>query len=338
MKKLKLPNTELSISNICLGAGNFGDKLNEEEAYQVLDDFVKAGGNFIDTAKVYCRWVTGDNSSEQYLGRWLKSRNAYHDVLIATKGAHFELGDKAKKSRVNKKEVAIDLEESLTTLGLDCIGLYYLHRDDKQKSVEEIVDFCEDFVKEGKIQYYAFSNWDLERANAAYEYAKNSKKQGFHALSNQYSLAYVKKENNMNRDETLSLTDQNYLEWHKKTGIPLIPYTSIANGFYEKLKQSNAYHKGNVQSELLTQTMPEKMIHAYVNLCNLKRYEILEQLQKEYGYSMVELSLAYLTNHPAPIIPVVSVRNTDQLKPILKASEIELPKEVIRKLDALEFI
>lgn len=333
MKQVVIPNTDLKVSNICLGAGNFGDKLNEEEAYQVLDSFVLAGGNFIDTAKVYCSWVTGDNSSEQYIGRWLKLRNAYQNVMIATKGAHYNLDDKEKRSRVNKKDIAIDLEESLQTLGLDCIGLYYLHRDDKQIPVEEIVDFCEEFVKEGKIRYYAFSNWDIDRATSALDYAKNTEKKGFVALSNQYSLAYVKKENNMNPDKTLSLTDMDYLAWHKETGIPLIPYTSVANGFYEKLRNSGAYQNGTLQSELLGKTMSERMIRAFINPCNLKRYEILEELQKEYGYSMIELSLAYLTNHSAPIIPVISVRNTTQLEPVIRASEIVLPKDVITKLD-----
>nr|WP_295680690.1 aldo/keto reductase [uncultured Lachnoclostridium sp.] len=333
MKQVVIPNTDLSVSNICLGAGNFGDKLNEEEAHQILDQYVHSGGNFIDTANVYCRWATGDNSSEQYLGRWLKSRNTYQNVLIATKGAHYYLGDKEKTSRVNKKEVAIDLEESLLTLGLDSIGLYYLHRDDKQKPVEEIIDFCEEFVKEGKIRYYAFSNWDLDRAERALNYAKSSGKKGFIALSNQYSLAYMEKENSMNQDETLSSTDMEYLEWHKKTKIPLIPYTSVANGFYEKLQKSDAYHDGILHQELLNETMPEKMIRSYINPCNLKRYEILKELQKEFAYTMVELSLAYLTNHTAPIIPVVSVRSSSQLEQVVRSSEIILPSDVITRLD-----
>lgn len=333
MKQVVIPNTDLKVSNICLGAGNFGDKLNEEEAYQVLDSFVLAGGNFIDTAKVYCSWVTGDNSSEQYIGKWLKLRNTYQNVMIATKGAHYIIGDKEKNPRMNKKDVTIDLEESLRTLGLDCIGLYYLHRDDKHRPVEEIVDLCENFVKEGKIRYYAFSNWDIDRATSALDYAKNTGKKGFVALSNQYSLAYVKKENNMNPDKTLSLTDMDYLAWHKETGIPLIPYTSVANGFYEKLRNSGAYQNGTLQSELLGKTMSERMIRAFINPCNLKRYEILEELKKEYGYSMIDLSLAYLTNHSAPIIPVVSVRNLAQLEPVVRASEIVLPKDIIIKLD-----
>ncbi len=333
MKKVVIPNTDLIVSNICLGAGNFGDKLNEEQAYEVLDKYVSAGGNFIDTAQVYCRWVTGDNSSEQYLGRWLKSRNTYQNVIIATKGAHYHLEDKEKTPRVNKKEVAIDLESSLLTMGLDCIDLYYLHRDDPQKPVEEIVDFCEEFVKEGKIRYYAFSNWDLHRASSALEYAKSTGKNGFVALSNQYSLAYVEKENNMNQDKTISLTDMEYLSWHTKTQIPLIPYTSIANGFYEKLQKSGAYRDGNLHQKILKESMSEKMIKAFINPCNLRRYEILEKLRKDYNYTMIELSLAYLTNHSAPIIPVVSVRNTLQLEQIVHSSEIILPKDVIAKLD-----
>lgn len=338
MKKVVIPNTDLSVSNICLGAGNFGDILNEEQAHQVLDQYVLAGGNFIDTANVYCRWATGDNSSEQYIGKWLKSRNAYQKVIIATKGAHYHLEDPEKTSRVNKKEVAMDLDQSLLSMGLNNIDLYYLHRDDKQKSVEEIIDFCEEFVKEGKIRYYAFSNWDLDRAMCALKYAKSKGKTGFVALSNQYSLAYMEKESNRNLDETLSQTDVPYLSWHKKTQIPLISYTSIANGFYEKLQKSGACRNGILDQELLRETMPEKMIRAYVNPCNLKRYEILEERKKEYDYSMIELSLSYLINHTAPIIPVVSVRSTSQLKEVVRSSDIVLPRDMITKLEECEII
>ena len=97
MKYVDLNNTELNVSRICLGTAGFGEKLNEEECFRILDAFVQAGGNFIDTANVYCKWVEGlGNCSEQIIGKWLRQRKTDGKVIVATKGAHYSFEDPSK--------------------------------------------------------------------------------------------------------------------------------------------------------------------------------------------------------------------------------------------------
>lgn len=112
MKYVCLRNTDLKLSRICLGSAGFGEKLNREQSFAILDEFVRAGGNFIDTANVYCKWVESlGNCSEQVLGEWMKSRGSAKNVVIATKGGHYLFGGREGISRVNRQEIRKDLEE-----------------------------------------------------------------------------------------------------------------------------------------------------------------------------------------------------------------------------------
>lgn len=328
MQKIQLRNTDLSLTNICLGSGNFGEKLSEEEAFAVMDAYVEKGGNFFDTANVYCRWVPGkENCSEEIIGKWLKSRNAYNKVIIATKGAHYELSDPAI-SRVNKKELAIDLESSLKTLGLEQIQLYWLHRDDENQPIEEIVDMMEGFVKEGKIRYYGASNFKLERMKKAVEYAKVKGYQGFSAVSNQWSLATVNPGENVNQDTTMEMMTEEYYKWHKESKMPMIPYSSSAFGFFEKLhKEASKISNGKLLVPVEEIQISDKIKSAYINQKNLSLYSKLVTLQEKHQISMFGLSVAALINQPFDVIPVISVTKPEQVDDFVSASSIKFASE-----------
>ena len=146
MKYMQLNNTDLNISPICLGTAGFGDKSDLEKSFEILNAFVRAGGNFIDTANVYCKWLKGyGNCSEQIIGKWLKESGMQGKVIVATKGAHYSFEDPGR-SRVNKEDIRMDLDESCRTLGKDEMDFYWLHRDDPEKPAEEIVDILHFFV------------------------------------------------------------------------------------------------------------------------------------------------------------------------------------------------
>ncbi len=329
MKKIKLSRTDLVVSNICLGGGNFGEKLTKEMVFQVLDTFTAAGGNFIDTANVYCRWVPGlANVSEEIIGEWLKLRKAKNDVVIATKGAHYDF--KAPQiPRVTKEDIHHDLDESMRTLGLDHIDLYWLHRDDKNKPMEEIVEWMEELVKSGKIRYYGASNFCKERMEKAYDYAKEHKLQGFSAVSNQWSAASLNIYNHLERDATMELTDEAFYEWHKNTRMPLIPYTSTANGFFEKLYQTNTeVREGTLITPVDELRLSDKLKKEYLNNRNLKLYEKFLAFHKKTGASLFAISVAYLLNQPFDVIPIGSVTKLEQLNGLLEASELKVENEL----------
>ena len=325
MKYVNLHNTELKLSNICLGGGSFGTGLGEAQTFEILDAFTAAGGNFADTANVYGKWAEDrTNHSEIVIGKWIKSRNAHNKIIIATKGAHYNL-DTPNAPRVNKQDIQKDLEESLKALGLDCIDFYWLHRDDEKKSIGEIIDILEGFVSEGKIRYYGASNYRLNRMKEAEAYSRENNCQGFSAVSNQWSLASVNPESRADSDPTLAFMTEEFYQWHKESKMPAIPYSATASGFFEKLFNINPQVKDGV---LITPydkiELPEYIKKAYINERNLKIYERLLELKEKYNVSLYTLSLACLLNQPFDVIPISSVRNASQLNGFLQASEIAI--------------
>lgn len=337
MKKIVLHNTDLLVSNLCLGTSPFGNRMQEADAFLVLDAFLEAGGNFIDTANAYCRWVPGlTNCSEQVLAKWLKSRRAYGQVLIASKAAHYECSGGLNgqgRNRVNEVEIRQDLEESLATLGLDHFDLYWLHRDNPQMPIGEIIEIMEALVKEGKIRYYGLSNYTLDRLEAALGYAKDHDYQGFSAVSNQYSLAESNPDQHYNPDPTIVLCDAAEYRWHQQTKLPLVPFTSTARGFFSKLAEVQAPVKnGQLLIPAADLAIADNVKYPYLNEHNLRIYEALQALHEETGYSMQMLTLAYLTNQDFQIFPTFSVSRLSQLAEVLAASDICLTETQLQQL------
>jgi len=322
MNYVKLHNTTLELSNICLGAGNFGTGTDERTSFEILDAFFAAGGNFVDTANVYGKWAADKtNHSEILLGKWLKSRDAYDKIIIATKGAHYNL-DTPEISRVTKADIQQDIEESLRALGLDRIDFYWLHRDDESIPVSEIIDIMEDFAAEGKIRYYGASNYKLNRMEAAAAYSEKNNLRGFSAVSNQWSLASQNPESRAFSDPTLAWMTDEFYAWHEKTKMPAIPYSASASGFFEKLFNLNPQVKDGVLAAPYDETALAKHINkSYINENNLKIYEELLKLKTKHNVSMYTLSLACLRNRPFDVIPISSVRNVGQLEGLLQAGE-----------------
>lgn len=296
-----IQGTQLNVSPICLGADIFGWKLNEEQSFAILDRFSACGGNFIDTANVYARWLPqGLNSSEIILGKWIK-RNREKHPIIATKGCHYNLSN--KKSRLNKICLQADLDSSLHTLNTEVIDLYYLHRDDPTMEIGEIIELLEEQVRAGKILYYGASNFTAERLYQANMYAQKHNLTGFSAISNQYSYAKNNFTSSDLDDPTLVLTTEKELKFHRETQTPLIPYQSTARGFFSK----------RVHSERLD----EFFIKTYQNPENDKKFEKLLIKSRQTGFSVQTLSLvALVRSEPFQIIPITSVNNLQQLKDI----------------------
>ena len=241
MKYIQLNNTELNISPICLGTAGFGDKSDLEKSFEILNAFVWAGGNFIDTANVYCKWLKGHgNCSEQIIGKWLKESGMQGKVIVATKGAHYSFEDPGR-SRVNKEDIRMDLDESCRTLGKDEMDFYWLHRDDPEKPAEEIVDILEELKKEGRIRYYGFSNYRTERLKEIAQCLRERNLSGITAVSNQWSLAGINPGGNTNPDPTLVEFSREEYQWHCETGAAAVPFSSTAMGFFSKLQKIGAF-------------------------------------------------------------------------------------------------
>lgn len=334
MKYIQLNNTDLNVSRICLGTAGFGDKLDQEKSFKVLDTFVQAGGNFIDTANVYCKWLEGHgNCSEQIIGKWLKDRGTQGKVIVATKGAHYSFEDQGR-SRVNREDIRTDLDESCRTLGTDVIDFYWLHRDDPKKPAEEIVDILEELQKEGRIRYFGFSNYRTKRLKEIQKCLEERNHPGITAVSNQWSLAGINPGGNTNPDPTLVEFSREEYKWHCETKTASIPFSSTAMGFFSKLQKMGVLYTEKVDTfwmrnmESQIADISESIKKSYWNETNLRTYQKLLKLQKETGHSLQSLSLAYFFHQPFQTVPVTGVSNLNQLKDALAACDIDFEPEL----------
>lgn len=313
MNLITLPNTELRVSEICLGTGPFGGDLGRSESFALLDAFVEKGGNFIDSAHVYSDWIPGEKSrSEKLIGAWLKERRNRPQIVIGTKGAHPRL-ESMHTPRVSPQEIITDLDESLAYLQVDSIDLYWLHRDDPTRPVEEILDTLNNQVKAGKIRYFGASNWRANRLQAAQDYAARAGIQAFSADQVFWNAAVV--DPNGIPDKTMVPMDADLMNFHHSTRLPAIPYTSQANGLFDRMA------KGTLEK------MGPMALKTYPEAANRKRYERICKVAEQTGKTVNQIVLAFLMNQPFVTVPIIGTTRIEHLHDSLQASGTYLSAE-----------
>ena len=297
-----LPGTDLTVSELCLGTAGFGSSIEEATAFSLLDAFTDRGGNFIDTARIYA-----DGLGEEIIGKWLAA-GGRSKAIVATKGGHYDHRGFAF-SRVTRTDVIADVEVSLRKLRTDCIDFYWLHRDNTALPVGEIAVFCNDLVRDGKIRAWGISNWTLSRADEAC-------KLGAKAVSNRFSLAHV--ESDGSADENgLVTTDTALYRWHIESGIPLVPYSALAFGFFEKLAAQNA---PVADGGIAVSDLP-KRLQSLLTPENARRYAQILQICAKYGCSVTDCTVGFHFAQPFPVFPVIAARTSAQLESLLAAGE-----------------
>ncbi|MFD3259062.1 aldo/keto reductase [Paenibacillus lentus] len=317
MKYTTIPQTELHASRICLGTASIGGAIGEADSFALMDTYCDGGGNFIDTASVYSDWESEVKSiSEKTIGKWLKSRGNRDRIILATKGAHPPL-DNLFASRLSPEDIAFDLEQSLNNLGTDVIDIYWLHRDDPSRPVEEIIDSLDEHVRAGRIRYYACSNWTVDRIEAARQYALSAGKQPFIANQMQWSLAEVNP--GSLDDPTTVLMDGRMMDYHLTTELTAVPYTSQAQGFFS----------GRFRPEDRSKPSVVKMFYNEANFGRLSR---VEELARQLGRSGTEVALAYLTSQPFATFPIIGSRTMQQLEESVSAGDLQLDEDTVRYL------
>lgn len=318
MERITLNQTDLKVSKLALGTADYGTKYDETTAFLQMDTFTEGGGNFIDTANVYGSWVPGmGNISERVIGSWMKQKKNRNEIVISTKGAHPPL-ENMNLGRVHPEDIEKDLDDSLAGLLTDHIDLYFLHRDDPQLPVEEILGCLEEQVKKGKIRYYGCSNWRLPRIREAQKAAQAEGFRGFVCNQVMYSLATVDEKNLW--DPTLVAMDRETYENHRKAGWNVMAYMALARGYLVKKVRGMELHQA---------TAP-----AYTTAANERLAAYLGELEKD-GYAPEEVSLAYLMQQELRTVPIVSFSRIDQLQSALRSCERKLPGEIMEKLEAL---
>lgn len=310
MRKMILGTTGLIVSALCMGTVYLGSTVDEQESFRRMDAFADLGGNFLDTARVYADWLPRNEqqSSEKCIGRWLKSRGR-KDILVATKGGHPPVLFPGRPT-LSADELRRQAEDSCRHLGLDVLPLYYLHRDDPALPVEDIMDAVFALQDAGLVQHVGCSNWTAGRIRAAQAYAAAQHREGFCMVSNQWSLAQPVPGAG---DPTLVHTDDDLLALLQESGLPLLPFTSIANGYLSKLAEGKP-----VSRELNgLWGLPE----------NDGIARRAADLAKQRGMSVAQVSQCFFYAQKTPVIPVMSFSTEAQLQEAAAATELAITAE-----------
>jgi aryl-alcohol dehydrogenase-like predicted oxidoreductase len=311
MTRRKLGLSELSIAPIVFGGNVFGWGADEARSFTLLDAFVDAGFNAIDTADVYSHWVAGNKGgeSETIIGRWLKSRGRRDDVLIFTKVG----GDMGSGASLKGDYVLRAAEDSLRRLQTDYIDLYQTHFDDLTTAPDETLQAYETLVSQGKVRVLGASNVSPDRLRASLEASHKLDLPRYQTLQPLYNL-YDRA--GFERDyEVLCVEEQ----------IGVIPYYALARGFLSgKYRSTEDFSKSAARGEGMAK---------YLNPRGLRIVDALDAVAARHGATPAQIALAWMLARPSIAAPIVSATTLPQLADLLKAPEIKLSGDDVATLD-----
>jgi aryl-alcohol dehydrogenase-like predicted oxidoreductase len=308
-------NEDLKVSKLALGTDKLALTLSISEFFYLLDMFVQAGGNCIDTARIYC-----DGLSEEVIGRWLKKSGKRGSIVLSSKGCH-PPRDNMPQSRLSKADMAQDIERSLKALQTDCIDIYWLHRDDLQRPASVIIEDLNTFIKAGKIRLIGCSNWQSGRIQKANEYAAQAGLSGFSSSQIQWSLAHTREE--IYQDYAIVIMNGTEYGWYQKNDMPVFAYAAQAQGYFAKTD------KGGLEA------LSKKTRARFGEPDNLKRLDRAKRLSEKLGISISAAALSYITCNKLPAVAVIGSRTPEQLRESLEAADIAIN---IEEADHLFFI
>jgi aryl-alcohol dehydrogenase-like predicted oxidoreductase len=318
MRYLQMQGTDLVPSVICLGGGPLCVEDDEAHVFSLLDTYYQLGGNFIDSANIYGKWLpSGRNICDENIGAWLELRGLRSKIIVTTKVGHPHLASMGI-SRLSKAETASDLEESLHALRCETVDLLYLHRDDESIPVSYIIDYLNEFVKQGKIRYFGVSNWRMSRIQAAQAYAEETGQQAITA--NQVMWSYPLFDMTKSNFPDLVWLDKSAREYHASESISVVTYQSQARGYFSKLASA---------AESLTPSIQEQ----YYSQENLLRYQRATILAENLGVNVNAVALAYVINQPFPAYAIIGSHTEYQIGDSMHAADIRLTPEQIRFLE-----
>lgn len=314
MRYHTLGGMPLAPSLVCLGGGPLGSAIPRERAFELLDAYTEAGGNWVDTAHVYAAWLPdGAGVSERTIGAWIKARGVRQSFMVGTKGAHPKLST-MHIPRLQPADITQDLFESLERLQSDYIDLYWLHRDDPAIPVGEILGIVNEHLSAGRIRALGASNWTVARLQEASEYAASHQLVGFCASQIGWSLAEPNPVTSAYAG-TLNM-DKPTLAYHIASGLPVVAYSSQAGGFF-----GGKYSRASASDPAL---VGSGMAKHYFNDTNFTRLEHAQALAARLGQTTNAIAVAYLTNQPFAGFAIAGCRTVEQVRDSCAATDVLL--------------
>jgi aryl-alcohol dehydrogenase-like predicted oxidoreductase len=311
MQTRRLGQSSLQFAPLAFGGNVFGWTADEKTAFSLLDGFLAAGFNFIDTADVYSRWHPGNRGgeSETIIGNWLKARGNRNKVIIATKLGS-DMGD--GKKGLSRRYMMQAVEDSLRRLQTDYIDLYQSHRDDPDTPIEETLSAYADLIRQGKVREIGASNFTAARLAESLRVSAAHGLPRYQSLQPLYSL--------MERKEFEGPLEDLCL----KEKIGVISYFSLASGFLTGKYRSKADTSGQARGS---------RVEEYLNDRGFRVLAALDDVAKRYGAKPGQIALAWLIARPSITAPIASATNLQQLQELVKSAEIALDADAIAQLD-----
>ena len=306
---IQIPDTDLMVSSIGLGTVKAG--ITYENADKLISDFLFYGGNLIDTARIYSDWIPGEiGRSERVIGDSVTRLGIRNKIVLMTKGGHPDISKGFDKMipRMAEKDMRYDLECSLKALRTDVIDIYVYHRDHEIQPVSEEIEVMERFRKEGKIRYYACSNWSAARMQEADRYCMEHGYRGF--IADQSLLNAGVKYMLPPMDPTLTVVKDEIYTYHEKTPRNLLmPFSGVADGYFHRFLL-----KGEGGGSFDTEE-------------NRNFAKKIPMLQEKYNATITQVLLGYFKMLPFTCVPLFGPRDESQLEDAMKAEEIPFTRE-----------
>ncbi|GHT56618.1 hypothetical protein FACS1894109_06140 [Spirochaetia bacterium] len=320
---INLNGNQFSLPNIILGSVRFGSKVSRETAFGLMDAYYEAGGNWLDTARVYNvdlvppeQRVQAPRDSEYTIGAWLRERGLRDKFTITTKGAHKSLLDNSP--RLNADAIRYDIDLSLSRFGYDYFDVYLLHGDNPAVPVEAIMPVLHEQVKAGKIRVIGTSTWTVDRIKKANNFARQNGLTPFSISMERWSYAVPTPQ--MPADINME-TDTAQYQGHIEMNLPILAYSSQAKGFFYKAAKNGLTKEGLGSSAGF--------------LCeeNIKRARTVMELSKQEGISISAASFAYLWSRKIPVAALIGSAAMDQIKDSLMDCDYVPSAEAIKLLE-----
>ena len=290
-------SSDLVVSSLCLGGNPFGWGATKEESFEVLDKYVAAGGNFIDTADLYSQWKPGNvgGESETIIGSWMKSRKNRDHMVIATKVAMLDT-----RKGLSESNIAAALDDSLARLGTDYIDLYYAHQDDQETPLVETLGAFDAAVNVGKVRALGASNYSQERLQEALNISKESGFAPYVALQTWFNL--------LDQDKLPT----SYRSFCVANNIGVLPFYGVARGFLT----------GKYRPGITVESVRASGVESYANDRGWSTLDKLEEIGKAHGAPIASIALAWLRAQESIVAPIASARIASQLDDLLPTPQL----------------
>ena len=315
MEQVRLGNTGLKVSRLCLGCMTYGSPkwrswvLDAEQAKPFFKTALEKGVTFFDTANVY-----SVGASEEVTGKWLREFARREEIVVATK-VNGPMGPGPNERGLSRKSIMAQIDASLKRLGMDYVDLYQIHRFDYEVPIEETLEALNDVVRAGKARYIGASSmyaWQFARMLAVSE--KNGWAR-FVSMQPQYNLVYREEEREM-------------LPLCRAEGIGVIPWSPLARGF---LAGGRAAPKEGNTERARTDEFSQRL---YFRDADFKVVDAVSEVAKARGLSNMQVALAWVLKNPAVTAPIISASKLGHLEEAVAAVDVKLSDEEVKTLEA----